>query len=67
MSTCKLCGEYYRLSPYNKTNFCDSCDSCSTEDFPLYDDDDRVEVDMLMNPTGKVQPVFYDEDESHGS
>lgn len=64
MSTCKLCGEYYRLSPYNKTNF---CDSCSTEDFPLYDSDDQVEVDMLMNPSGKVQPVFYDEDESHGS
>ena len=62
---CSSCGTYYRLTPYNDTCYCDDClaeqDKVSTENYP----DIEVEKQLLLNPTGKTRPVFYDDD-SHG-
>jgi len=58
MPTCLTCQNYYRLSPYNDTDHCDLCAYSST--VPMFDDEDTLEVDHLLNPTGATKPVFYD-------
>lgn len=59
MATCVHCGEYFRVSPWNSEG--KACENCvDTLDEPMYDPEDQVEVDMLMNPTGVTQAVFYD-------
>ena len=60
MATCVHCGEYFRVSPWNSEG--KACENCvDTLDEPMYDAEDQVEVDMLMNPTGVTQAVFYDQ------
>ena len=69
MSTCITCGVYYRTSPYNNSLECDSCLTVEN-DSSFYDDSDTAnEVNLLLSPSGRVRPVFYDdrEDDSHGS
>ena len=59
MATCVHCGEYFRVSPWDSEG--KACENCvDTLDEPMYDAEDQVEVDMLMNPTGVTQAVFYD-------
>jgi hypothetical protein len=66
MSTCNICGEYYRLTPYNSSECCDDCCVHALE--PEYLTlDDQLDIDKIMNPSGRVQPVFYDDTESDGS
>ena len=63
---CTNCGNYYRLTPYNDTCFCDDClaeqDMADTSSYP----DLEVEKNLLLNPSGKTKAVFYDEDDSFG-
>jgi hypothetical protein len=63
MATCNTCGEYYRLTPYNNSCVCDECVDSLAEQSALFDPDDdyRIEIDMLKNPSGKTPPVFYDD------
>jgi hypothetical protein len=60
MPKCVTCGSRYQLSVYNDTDKCDSCMSL--------DDEDLSDIDHLVNPSGKTQPIFYDDlnDDSHG-
>lgn len=58
MSKCTDCGSYYRNSVYNKTSRCDVC--LDVEPYDL-DSEYRLEMKLLQNPSGKTQPVFYDE------
>jgi hypothetical protein len=59
MALCLTCGSYYKLSPYNDSNECDSCvDQLGA---PMFDDEDSVEVDHLLNPSGRTLAKFSDE------
>ena len=58
MATCTSCQGYYRKSPYNESTQCDEC--VYTVDVPLFDEEDSVEVEHLLNPNGKTQPHFYE-------
>ena len=58
MATCTSCQGYYRKSPYNESAQCDDC--VYTVDVPLFDEEDSVEVEHLLNPTGKT-PARYNE------
>lgn len=56
---CIECGDYFKRSQWNKTNTCDKCLDTLPE--TGYDTDYEADVEVLKNPTGKTQPVFYDE------
>ena len=58
MATCTSCQGYYRKSPYNESTQCNEC--VYTIDVPLFDEEDSVEVEHLLNPNGKTQPHFYE-------
>lgn len=60
---CKTCGDYFRRTEWNTGSECEACvDS-------MYDESAfAADIDILQNPSGKTQPVFYDDrdDDSHG-
>ena len=55
---CISCGEYYRKTRYNPTDFCDAC--IDAEDMLQLDSEQELEIELLTTPTGVTQPVFYD-------
>ncbi len=58
MAICTTCKRYYRQSPYNASDQCDEC--VDTLEVPLFDEEDSLEVEHLLNPSGTTRPVFYD-------
>lgn len=58
MAKCKTCGEYYKKSRYNQTDECDSCNEQSLDVF--YDEEDEIEIQHLLCPTGKTPARYYD-------
>lgn len=62
---CISCGSYFKRTSWNNGSMCESCeDSVLLPD----DTDEKAELNILMNPSGRTQPVFYDEQDydSHG-
>lgn len=59
MAICSACRSYYRLSPYNETDQCDDC--VDTGNAFVFDEEDSLEVEHLLNPTGKTTAKFSDE------
>lgn len=56
---CTSCNAYYRRNEWNTTDYCEQCiDSDETLMYNALDEDQEIEI--LLNPTGKVQPKFYD-------
>ena len=58
MAICRSCNNYYKQSKFNTTDECEDC--AFTLDSPVFDEEDTLEVEHLLNPTGKVQPKFYE-------
>lgn len=58
MTTCVTCQEYYRKSEYNNSNECNNC--IDQLDVPLMDDEDALELEILINPSGHTK-VYYSE------
>ena len=56
MAICTSCQSYYRKSPYNNTDQCDEC--VYTTEVPLFDEEDSIEVEHLLNPSGRTLPRF---------
>lgn len=56
---CISCNTYFKQNAFNRTNECDDCSSSADN---IIDDEFEVELELLRNPSGKVQPVFYDYD-----
>lgn len=55
---CVMCKDYFRRSEYNPTDCCEACiDAADDVEYNL----DDVDVQIVLNPTGKTQPVFYDD------
>lgn len=61
MANCVTCGAYYKRNQYNSTDHCENC---------LYDggaadgdimEEDEVDFDLILNPTGKTPARFSDE------
>jgi hypothetical protein len=67
MAICISCGTYYRLSPYNSSNECDGCYELAPSG--AYDPDYNVDVDQIINPSGKTKAYIYDDNDvdSHSS
>lgn len=60
MTTCVVCGEYFRNSPWNSTTMCYNCHDDIDEFPPVVDLEDQLEVDILMNPSGHTKVLFDD-------
>ena len=56
MATCTSCQGYYRKSPYNNSTQCDEC--VYTVEVPFFDEEDTLEIEHLLNPSGKVHARF---------
>jgi hypothetical protein len=60
---CTSCKSYYRRSAWNPSKYCEKCfdeTKDADDEYSLASDDDSVEIDSILNPTGKTQPKFYD-------
>lgn len=58
---CANCGEYYRLTPYNDTHYCDACLTEESDILIEYEEGvDEIEKQLIVNPSGKTPPIFYD-------
>ena len=57
MARCVSCGNHYRQTKFNNTNKCEDCLDVDS----VYDADYDLEVETLVNPSGKTKPVFYDD------
>jgi hypothetical protein len=74
MTTCVICGEYYRLNSWHNNRT--TCQNCVDNEFPsgvlvpLYADSEyMLEKDKLLNPSGRTKAVYYDDydmEDSHG-
>ena len=66
MTICVSCGDYFRTNAWHNNKL--ECQNCVfTLPSMEIDDDVDVEVNHLLNPTGKTQAVFYDDrDDSFG-
>ena len=58
---CLSCGCYFKKSAYNKTSYCEYCSDASPVEL---DSEAEVEVNLLVNPTGRVQ-AFIQEDKHY--
>jgi hypothetical protein len=69
MTTCVICGEYYRLNSWHSsTVHCQNCVDLQPINSRI-DSDYKLEKDALLNPSGKTKAVFYDDydrEDSHG-
>ena len=60
MSTCVSCGSYYRLNAYHTDLY--DCQDCVDVITTNQDQEDDFYFKDLINPTGKVQAVYNEED-----
>ena len=57
---CCSCNAYYRRSEWNTADYCEQCvDAMEDQKYNSYEEDEQ-EIEILLNPSGKVQPKFYD-------
>ena len=56
MAICRSCQSYYKKNQWNQGDECSDC--AYTADVPLFDEEDSLEVEHLLNPSGKVPARF---------
>ena len=56
MAICRSCQSYYKKNQWNQSDECSDC--AYTADVPLFDEEDSLEVEHLLNPTGKTPARF---------
>jgi len=55
---CLSCGCYFKKTSYNKGSYCEDCSDASPIDL---DSEAELEVNLLVNPSGKVQAFIPDD------
>jgi NMD protein affecting ribosome stability and mRNA decay len=56
MAICRSCQSYYKKNQWNQSDECNDC--AYTADVPLFDEEDSLEVEHLLNPSGRTLPRF---------
>lgn len=58
---CISCGNYFRRDYWNNSDECEDCiDTLATTKYNYVDSTDEVEIETLVNPSGRTAPRFYD-------
>lgn len=61
MTTCTICGSYFKKSIGNRLDsICPDCDGF-TDNYDILDDEISLDIDFIMNPSGRVKPHIHDE------
>lgn len=55
---CVICGNYFKQTAFNQTN---ECDECVDIVLPEIDAETEVDVELMLNPSGKTRAVFYED------
>lgn len=55
---CTTCNKYFKQNAFNNTS---TCEDCSEDAYLQVDSEIQVDLGILRNPSGKTNPVFYDE------
>lgn len=58
MPNCITCNNYYRRSKFNPT---DECEDCQDTSETWVDEEDDVDIQQILNPTGKTPARFVDD------
>lgn len=58
MSTCVSCSSYYRINAFHQDLY--NCQDCTGIIIEEYEDD--TDISNLINPSGKIQAVYNEED-----
>lgn len=56
MAICRSCQSYYKKTQWNQSDECTDC--VDTLNTPIFDEDDSLEVEHLLNPSGRTLPKF---------
>ena len=59
MAICRSCQSCYKKHQWNQSDECNDC--AYTADVPLFDEEDSLEVEHLLNPTGRKLPNLYND------
>jgi hypothetical protein len=59
MSTCAVCGSYFRISRYHTDTL--NCEDCSGHKY-IDDPEIELEIQQILHPSGKTASIRYDED-----
>jgi len=60
MCICACCGSYYKKSSFLQGEFCSDCDGI-VDNYDILDEEANLEINNLLNPSGKIRPVFYED------
>jgi hypothetical protein len=55
---CIICNTYFKQHQFNRSKECDDCASTGNS---YIDSETEVDIENMLNPTGKVKAVFYRE------
>lgn len=67
MTTCTICGSYFKKSIGHRIDaICPDCDGF-TDNYDILDDEVSLDIDVLMNPSGRVKPHIHDESSDYYS
>ena len=58
MANCTSCNSYFRRSRFNQS---DQCEDCLYTSEQWIDEEDDVDIQQLINPTGKTPARFVDD------
>lgn len=61
MAICSNCGSYYRLSKFNCSQQCEVCYGYQDVDFNDLDEEDKLDLDRIVNPSEKTPARFYED------
>lgn len=56
---CIICNTYFKQHQFNRTKECDDCIGNTASSG--IDSETEVDIEKMLNPTGKVPPYFYKE------
>lgn len=60
MAQCISCNSYFRKNQFNSSEECESCID-TLPSASLFEGEDEVEVQHLLNPSGRTAAVFPDD------
>lgn len=61
MAICTCCGAYYKTTKFNQSTKCEDCLGFADADFTDLDEEDKIDLEVLLNPSHKTPARFLDE------